>query len=188
MEQNTLRHERLTDIAKLEEIGKLRCLAWEMSKHPNHISFKNYPNGFIEPIDKRATHYYTLNSNNEIVAAIRFSIINDVNELVHPEFYTTLENMPAERPFMHVSRLVIHPDYRKMGIKQAYRKFATDFLIDNGLAFSLSTVASYTAKTELTETGHKSIAFIPKGTMPEPYDQEVVILELKDIKIPAEAF
>jgi hypothetical protein len=103
----------LTDFTRLDEIARLRCIAWEDSPFPNSINFTKYPNGFTDSLDMDSIHFYAVNQENEIIAAARLTMLEDLSQLPYPKIFTSYPSWPMERPFLFYARLVIHPAYRK---------------------------------------------------------------------------
>ena len=141
----------LADKSRLQEIFDLRVYAWENSPSPVNINKRTYPNGLFDKLDQSAIHKVSYNKNNEIIAAERVNILHDLKELPYPEQFMNV-SLPDERPFLYSSRLVIHPDYRKIGIKELYDNARLRFQVENNFAFSLATTFTHRTK-ELTKFG-----------------------------------
>ena len=177
----------LQDHQRLDEIFRLRCLAWENSPFPSAINFSNYPNGFEERIDKDSIHYYCLNQNDEVIAAARLTLLNSLEDLPYPKLFTSLRIWPNERPFLFYSRLVIHPDYRKNGLKEKLDRIRIQYQLENAIPFSLATATEGRAN-DLSQYGFKTVANVSKDTDKLfPFEQRslllLLLLLLQEIKL-----
>jgi hypothetical protein len=176
----------LTDITRLDEIFRLRCLAWENSPFPNSINFTKYPNGFSDTLDYRSVHFYSTNLKEEIIGAARLTTLNNLEDLPYPKIFTSFNIWPTERPFLFYSRLVIHPDYRKQGLKQKFDKIRVQYQLDNLIPFSVATATNGRA-TDISQYGFKTIATVSKETdQLFPFEHRellLLLLLLEDIKL-----
>lgn len=173
----------LTDLTRLQEIYNLRCLAWENGPYPDGVNFKNYPNGFYEKIDEKSIHFVIYNGDKEIIAASRLTHIQEFEELPYPKVFTSFSVYPNERPFLFYSRLVIHPNYRKMGLKQKMDKIRLQYQKDNQIAFSVATATDGRTK-ELIQYGFQKVADVAKDIDPDfPFKHAELLLLLQDINI-----
>ena len=181
--------EILTDKTRFQEIFDLRVYAWEKSPSPANINRETYPNGFFDELDETAVHWVSLNTDGKIIAAARLAIIYDINELPYPQIFVNVE-LPAERPFLFYSRLVIHPEYRKWGLKEKFDLFRLRYQVENKFAFSVAT-ASQTRTKELLKYGWQDCADVTdvKGYS-FPFGKErsllllLLLLLLGDVKLP----
>lgn len=175
----------LTDKSRLQEIFDLRVYAWENSPSPANINRETYPNGFFDKLDETAIHWVSFDENRKIIAAARLAIINDINELPYPQIVAHV-SLPAERPFLFYSRLVIHPDYRKQGLKEKFDLVRLRYKVENQIAFSVAT-ANPNRTIELLKYGWKDCADVTdvKGYS-FPFGKERSLLLLRDAKLPNE--
>jgi len=168
---------------RLDEICKLRCLAWENSPFPSAINFVNYPNGYEDALDKKSIHFYSVNQNDEIIGSARLTILNSLDELPYPKVFTTFKVWPAERPFLFYSRLVIHPDYRKNGLKEQMDKIRVRYQFEHAISFSVATATCKRAG-DISQYGFKTIATVSKETdRLFPFEHRELLLLLQDIKL-----
>lgn len=177
----------LTDKSRLQEIFDLRVYAWENSPSPANINRETYPNGFFDKLDETAIHWVSFDADGKIIAAARLAIINDVNELPYPQIFTNIE-LPSERPFLFYSRLVIHPEFRKLGLKEKFDRIRLQFQIENQFAFSVATASQNRAK-EMLQYGWNDCADITdvKGySFPFGKERSLLLLLLRDVKLPTE--
>lgn len=174
----------LTDITRLDEIFRLRCLAWENSPFPNSINFTKYPNGFSDTLDDRSIHFYSTNLKGKIIGAARLTTLNNLEDLPYPKIFTSFDIWPTERPFLFYSRLVIHPEYRKQGLMQKFDYIRVKYQLDNLIAFSIAT-ANKDRLGSLCSYGWKVLNEIPSD-IEENYSfkgTNHLLLHLKDIKL-----
>jgi len=173
----------LTNRTRLEEIFRLRCLAWENSPFPNSINFTKYPNGFQDILDESSIHFYSTNQKDEIIAAARLTVLNSLEALPYPKIFTSFDIWPSERPFLFYSRLVIHPEYRKQGLKQKFDRIRVKYQLDHLIPFSIAT-ATIARATDISLYGFQTIATVTKETdQLFPFEHRELLLLLKDIKL-----
>jgi hypothetical protein len=171
----------LTGEERLEEIYKLRCLAWENSPNPGSINFTKYPKGFFDHLDKKSIHFFSVNERNEIIAASRITIVNAFEELPYPAIFKMYKSWPSERPFLFFSRLVIHPGYRKMGLKEKMDKIRLKYQTENRVAFSVMTGSERRAH-ELAAHGFKTVATVSREIDPTfPFEHRELLLFKQNI-------
>lgn len=177
----------LNDKSRLQEIYDLRVFAWENSPSPANINRENYPNGFFDKLDETAIHWVSFDADGKIIASARLAIINDVNELPYPQIFENV-SLPAERPFLFYSRLVIHPEFRKCGLKEKFDLVRLRYQVENKYAFSVATANPNRTK-ELLKYGWKDCGDISvyKDSL-FPFGYERSLLLLRDVKLPSEDF
>lgn len=181
--KNFTEPEILTDQSRLQEIFDLRVYAWENSPSPTSINRETYPNGFFDKLDETAIHWVSLDDEGKIIAAARLAIINDVAELSYPQIFENVR-LPDERPFLFYSRLVIHPDYRKLGLKETFDLVRLRYQVENNFAFSVVT-ANPIRTRELLQYGWQNLGDISQ--IPNyPFNKEasfLLIILLSDVKV-----
>lgn len=177
----------LNDKSRLQEIYDLRVFAWENSPSPANINRENYPNGFFDKLDETAIHWVSFDADGKIIASARLAIINDVNELPYPQIFENV-SLPAERPFLFYSRLVIHPEFRKCGLKEKFDLVRLRYQVENKYAFSVATANPNRTK-ELLKYGWKDCGDVSvyKDSL-FPFGYERSLLLLRDVKLPSEDF
>ncbi len=111
--------EVLTDHTRLEEIYKLRALAWKNSPSGKEFNLKNHPQIFRDNLEERSIHYISTDKNDMIIGSARLTLCNKIDELPYMDLFLEHEKaIPLQRPFLLYSRLVIHPDFRKKGLSK----------------------------------------------------------------------
>lgn len=178
----------LTDKSRLQEIFDLRVYAWENSPSPANINKETYPNGFFDKLDEMAIHWVSFDENGKIIASARLAIINDVNELPYPQIFANI-GLPSQRPFLFYSRLVIHPDYRKIGLKEKFDIVRLRYQVENIVAFSVAT-ASQSRTKELLKYGWKDLCEVNEHmdkAFPFVKERSLLLL-LNDVKLPSKGF
>lgn len=180
----------LTDKSRLQEIYDLRVYAWENSPSPANINRENYPNGFFDKLDETAIHWVSFDADGKIIASARLAIINDVNELPYPQIFENV-SLPAERPFLFYSRLVIHPEFRKCGLKEKFDLVRLRYQVENKYAFSVATANPNRTK-ELLKYGWKDCGDVSKvegySYLFGKVERSLLLLLLRDVKLPSEDF
>ncbi len=173
----------LSDFTRLPEIYNLRCVAWENGPFPNSINFTNYPNGFQDKLDVQSIHFFSTNWHDEIIAAARLTVLHHFEDLPYPKIFTSFSDYPRERPFLFYSRLVIHPAYRKIGLKQKMDKIRLQYQQDHRFAFAVATATEGRAN-ELLQYGFRKVAAIAQNMDPDfPFSHQEILLLLQDIQL-----
>lgn len=140
-------------ISSAKEIFDLQVFAWENSPSTVGINKENYPKGMSDVLDEKTIHWVSTNESGKIVAASRLAVINDLSELPFPQIFAGVE-FPSVRPFLYYSRLVVHPKYRKLGIKEKMDKARLCYMKSKRFAFSVTT-ARHSRAAELLRYGWK---------------------------------
>lgn len=174
----------LGDQTRLPEIYRLRCLAWQNSPSAHLINFKKYPDGFQDTIDLQSLHFCSVNQQDEIIGAARLTLAHRFEELPYSKIFSVTDHWPAERPFLYYSRLVIHPGYRKTGLKEKLDRVRISYQQQHRIAFSVTTVLERRA-AELETYGFKKIATVsPDSDKTYPFERDALLcLLLENIRM-----
>lgn len=180
----TFEAKLLKDKNRLNEIFLLRCLAWDSSPSSYAINFKKFPEGYKDNLEDNSLHYIVENQENEIIAAARISIINEFEDLPYYKMFSLFNEWPPHRPFAFYSRLVIHPENRKIGLKEKLDQIRIKYLKKTKIAFSVATASERRAE-DLRIYGFKAVAeFKDKPEEDFPFkERKILMLELKAILI-----
>ncbi len=148
---SNLKLQLLSDTSKLQEIYDLRVNAYENSEQSSHVNKTIYPNGWSDDLDeKEGAFHWVVMDNDKIVASARLVTLKNLEE-TDGEFEDYTHFIPLERPFVYWSRLVVHPNYRRQGIRIELDKIRREFLIKNPhIKFALTSVVE-TRKKHLLE-------------------------------------
>lgn len=131
----------LEDKSRLQEIYNLRVFAWENSPGKENVNAEKYPNGYRDNLEDISIHIISTNEIGEIIGAARLTVCDSLDQLPYPGIFKAYEHlMPKERPFLFYSRLVIHPDYRKTGLRKIFDDFRIKKHMELGISFGLVTV------------------------------------------------
>jgi predicted GNAT family N-acyltransferase len=149
--------ELLTDKSRLQEIYDLRVTAYENSPKSIYVNKEIFPQGLFDHLDNRdQTFHWIVKDNNKIIAAARLAIIDDLNEIKDLDEALDKYEIPKHRPFAYYSRLVVHHDYRKLGLVNILDKVRIDYLHENqNIKFAIAWATSDRDKA-LTNFGFKS--------------------------------
>lgn len=121
--------ELLNDKTRLQEIYNLRVQAYENSPKSIFVNKQMFPMGWSDHLDESEnTFHFIVQDNNVIVASSRLALINDINKLTDLDEALEKYKIPTDRPFAYFSRLVVHKDYRKLGIPDSLDNFRINFL------------------------------------------------------------
>jgi predicted GNAT family N-acyltransferase len=116
----------LTNKSRLPEIYHLRVTAYENSPKAQYVNREIFPNGWFDDLDeKENTLHWIVEDNGKIVAAARIAILHHISE-TNEDFHRF--ELPAKRPFAYFSRLVVHHDYRKMGLANLLDNARMDYI------------------------------------------------------------
>ncbi|PIY08303.1 MAG: hypothetical protein COZ18_13025 [Flexibacter sp. CG_4_10_14_3_um_filter_32_15] len=148
---SNLKLQLLSDKLKLQEIYDLRVNAYENSEQAAHVNKTIYPKGWSDDLDeKEGAFHWVIMDNDKIIAAARLVTLESLDE-TDGEFENYTHFIPLERPFVYWSRLVVHPDYRRQGIRMKLDKIRKEFLLKNPhIKFALTSVVE-TRKKHLLE-------------------------------------
>lgn len=161
-----LRLEILTDKNRLQEIYDLRVVAYEASIHQKHINKTLYPNGWFDHFDPQDnTIHFVVLDNNTIVAAARLIILDGEITL---SGYTDFD-LPNERPFAYWSRMVVHPDYVKLGLGDLLHNVRLKYITDHP-AIKFAILSTY----EYSRTTFDSMGFRYLGPLDFKVDQSSI--------------
>jgi hypothetical protein len=130
----------LTDHTRLDEIYRLRVLAWENSPGKDSINSTKYPDGYRDQLEEKSIHYIATNTNDEIIGAARLTVCHSLDELPYPGIFKAYENqLPPERPFLLYSRLVLHPAYRNVGLAEQFDQMRVNYQEQQNIRFGVAT-------------------------------------------------
>jgi len=129
-------------------------------------------------------HWICTEPNGTIVAAARLTLVWDFQELPYPDIFRKYNGWPADRPFYFYSRLVIHPEHRKKGLKEVLDRARIKTHQTSGVAFGTAT-ASINRTRELARYGFKGVESVSVEDDPLfPFDNEILLLLLlHDIRL-----
>ena len=143
----------LNDRSRLKEIYQLRVLAWEHTKYNKYINRQLYPDGWTDHLDNNGFHFIMQNEKSEIIASSRFNVLHNLSDLPEQDLFNKF-NYPEARPFGLFSRLVIHPDYRKLGLSSKFDSTMIDFCKKQDIFFTLAWI-HHGGLEQLTSIGFK---------------------------------
>jgi predicted GNAT family N-acyltransferase len=127
--------ELLTNKSKIQEIYDLRVSAYENSPKSIYVNKELFPNGWRDHLDElEDTYHFIVQDKNKIVASGRVAIIDDIEKITDLDEAFEKYTIPEGRPFAYFSRLVVHKDYRKLGIPDSLDNVRINFLKQNSLA------------------------------------------------------
>ena len=173
----------LNDPGRLPEIYSLRTYAWENSPGRANVNSVKYPNGYRDVSDERSIHFICTDQD-EIIAAARLSLCDEITELpYHQVFDPYLDQIPLGVPFLFYSRLVIHPEYRKRGLRQKFDEIRLRTQQEMNIPFGLVTVNPIRTR-QLEEYGFQNLGpALPNGSNFPFTDLNVMLLLASDIRL-----
>jgi predicted GNAT family N-acyltransferase len=98
---------------QIEEIGRLRYLAWKDVEGINKDFFAH--GRWLDDYDK-LSHLWIIRYKNQIVATARLSIHNKINDIPWHECIPPEAMGLINPPVASINRLSVHPDFRKKGL------------------------------------------------------------------------
>ncbi|WP_420384657.1 GNAT family N-acetyltransferase [Roseivirga sp.] len=106
--------KELTDLNRLDEIFRLRVVAYEHSDQRQYINSETYPQGFYDDLDKKSRHFI-IENEGQIIACARLISLESLSQI--PYYNLNSQALPIGwSPFWYYSRIAIHPDFMKMGL------------------------------------------------------------------------
>ena len=130
-------------MSRLPEIYALRVAAWEQSPGAEYVNSELFPQGWFDALDTHATaRHWAVEDGGRIVAAARVVLLGSIEESGQPDLARFA--LPAGRPWGYLSRLVIAPAFRGLGLAGKFDQARMSFLRDSGAAFALA--ASFPAR------------------------------------------
>jgi hypothetical protein len=141
----------LQDKTRLPEVFMLRVNAWENSPRSHVINSEKHPNGYFDNLEYTGLHWVAENEQGQIIAAARGNVLNSFDELPYPGIVKGFV-LPTERPFFYFSRLVVNPDYRKLGLANKLDLIRLKCQAEKNLKFGLA-IAANKRVTELKKRG-----------------------------------
>lgn len=119
----------------IEEIGRLRYLAWKDIEGFNKDFFSQ--GLWIDDYDK-FSHLWIIRYKNQIVATARLSIHNEVNDIPWHDCIPQEAKGLINPPVAMITRLAVHPDFRRRGLSRPLDlvriKLATELKVNAILA------------------------------------------------------
>ncbi len=176
----------LTDFSRLDEIYKLRVFAWENSPGKKQLNSTQYAHGFRDNLEEKSVHYISVDKNNRIIGSARLTLCMRIDDLPYPDLFKKHEQkMPPKRPFLLYSRLVIHPDFRKKGLRKEFDLVRIRKQLDMNIPFGL-VVAKPKRLLQIIPYGYKALGETHKTfDYNNPLEsRNALILNLDEIKIP----
>lgn len=150
---------QLNSLESIREIEQLRLTSWSFY----YPYLKELNSGMNRDVlDYISVHFVSHDLQGKLVAANRITILEDLSQLP----FAGLLNQslyPDKVPFAYFSKLVVHPEYRKQGLKELMDQARTRFLLSQGLDLGLGLYGAHRVHDALTQ-GFSSIEVIEEGT------------------------
>lgn len=107
---------------RLEEIGRLRVLAWK-----TEAGATPEMDCWIDPVDREpGTRLYAILDGDRIVASARLTIHAELSQAPDAAVYAGVFDVSPAAPIAVLSRLVVHPDFRRRGFGTALDQHRID--------------------------------------------------------------
>lgn len=114
MDNITIRQVNFDESEVLAEIYRQRVFC---RQEKGYITFKKFPNGWCDELDKIANHFVA--GNDVIVASGRITFWDNIGH--HPYFNAVMDIFPFEfmqKPVAYISRDQVLPEFRGRGIQK----------------------------------------------------------------------
>jgi predicted GNAT family N-acyltransferase len=181
---NNLKPFLLKDKSRFQEIFDLRVIAHENSENAELINRNLFPNGWFDSIENSGLHWVIENENSKIIASARLNILTNINEI---EYHSIFEKykLPTNKPFGFLSRLVIHPNFRGVGLAKELDEARLLYLKSNKIEYALATAQDARAKS-LIKYGFKllGIDYVQFLKIMQPDREHILIVFPNKIKLP----
>lgn len=129
----------LSDNRRIQEIGQLRVDVWNGSSRNEIVNRKMFPDGWIDELDEVALHWFITDFENKIIAAARLNIFDNSESCPYYPFIRHL-NIPDHFPFAILGRLVVHPEYRGLGLSRSLISERISFCEENNIGWATAFV------------------------------------------------
>ena len=170
----------LTDLSRLQEIYNLRVVAWESSAVNKIVTKELFPNGWSDEQDIMGLHWI-ITKENHIIASARLNIINSIKELEDGYAFEKFD-VPNTAPIAFYSRLVIHPNYRKLGLSSLLDIVRLKYIKRNNINYAIASCHDERLKSltnlGFTKLGKTKLYYNKKSSD----EQTALIIYTKDIK------
>ena len=120
-----LRTEILMDNSRLQEIYDLRVLAWENSHLSQQVNCNLFPDGWKDKLDDSALHW-VIKCDELVIASSRINMIEPA--------------LPGISPQACFSRLIVHPDFRRIGVARMMDRIRIEYVKTNSIKHSFAYV------------------------------------------------
>lgn len=110
----------------LNEIGRLRVLAWKSSQP----KFRDM-DVWLDALDSAARHWL-VRYDGRIVAAGRLSVHSSIQEIPDAGLFENLKSDLLRLPIASLNRLVVHPDFRGKGISAELDRIRIQVAMESG--------------------------------------------------------
>lgn len=117
-----------SDISTLTDIYKLRVKSWEETGVFNSI---DYPNGWHDELDKSAVHFF-VKKDGILMSAARVNILSSISQIPISRVYQN-NGYDSEKNIGYISRNVVHPDFRGMGLSKIMDIVRLNYLNRNNI-------------------------------------------------------
>lgn len=122
------------------------------------------------------------------MAAARLTLCQHLSELPYQSMFKwSFDKIPTTSPFLFYSRLVIHPSFRKRGLRQQFDEIRLRKQMDMAVPFGLVTI-NRKRQLQLAEYGFEFLADAYASDEASPFTGlGVMIIQLEKIRIPQPA-
>lgn len=113
---------------RIDEIGRLRFIAWQTEKGFNAAFFsKGY---WIDELDE-VSFLWAITHNNKVIASARLSIHKEMGFIPWNEYIPGEARDKIIFPAASINRLVVHPAYREKGLSKPLDKVRIETAKEN---------------------------------------------------------
>jgi|GEM_PF-650324 len=170
------------DRASLDEIYRLRPIAWEYSPDGDIINTTLYPDGWQDSLDEGGIHWAIINDAGQIVSGARLNILHSLEDIFPISDHTT-QPLFLSDPFAYISRLVVHPNSRNRGLAHMMDRVRIRYAIQASVE-SIAVLAGDLGVARFSKYGfiHRLSFLNPAYTVnPRKAQSHLMTLELKSL-------
>lgn len=111
--------KRLINKSRLTEIYALRVEAYKNSSKACFLDERILKSGWFDKLDEsNETIHWIIEDQMKIIASARLAILDNTSDLEDLEVALKKFELPNTRPLAYYSRLVVHQNYRNLGLSK----------------------------------------------------------------------
>lgn len=151
------------DKSTLDEIGRLRIVAWEASGERPTMA-PTFGDIWLDEHDEHA-HHWILRQRGEILAAARMCVHESPEHVPDKEDYVNFYSL-LRCPIASINRLVVHPRLRGNGLPKLFDKVRIRLASRLGVMTVIGSTSRASRVRDLEEIGFRVLGHAPVPRLP----------------------